>query len=245
MGVCAGTQTGSQGSRVPVPGGTLGSPGAPSSPGDPLQSVVQQRQSPGQAGEEAQPPSILSYLAACDFDVPARNKPHNPAETSEGDSFSSEDQRGAESRSTTPALDHRMLPLVMIQEAGAEEPQPVPGHSTLDILKKTPCGDGFPSSPSSFPSRHRGSRDCRSRLAEQENISQKSWNAADRRAKPMDKALQEVLNLLKCRGEGQAPLEKLECQVLSLRDKLKVRLSFTVRGSLCHSWPGSVSLWLL
>uniref|UniRef100_A0A8C3VDL2 RIPOR family member 3 n=1 Tax=Catharus ustulatus TaxID=91951 RepID=A0A8C3VDL2_CATUS len=202
-------------------------------------SVLQQRQSPGPAGEEAQPPSILSYLAACDFDVPGRNKPHNPAETSEGDSFSSEDQKGAESRSTTPALEHRALPLVMIQEAGAEEQQqPVPGHSTLDILKKTPCGAGF---PSSLPSRH-----SRSRLAEQENISQKSWSAAhelraDGRAKPMDRALQDVLNLLKWRGEGQAPLEKLECQVLSLRDKLKccpVQL-----GHLCLTSVKSQICW--
>ncbi|XP_053849177.1 RIPOR family member 3 isoform X3 [Vidua macroura] len=197
-------------------------------------SVLQQRQSPGEGGEEAQPPSILSYLAACDFDVPGRNKPHNPAETSEGDSFSSEDQKGAESRSTTPALDHRMLPLVIIQETGAEELQhPLPDHSTLDILKKTPCGDGFPRSPSSFPPRHKGRRDSFGqargrRLAEQENISQKSWNAAndlrpDGRAKSIDRTLQEVLNLLKSRDEGRAQLEKLECQVSSLRDKLKLK----------------------
>ncbi|XP_062361246.1 RIPOR family member 3 isoform X1 [Cinclus cinclus] len=194
-------------------------------------SVLQQRQSPGDAGEEAQPPSILSYLAACDFDVPGRNKPRNPAETSEGDSFSSEDQKGAESRSTTPAQEHRVLPLVIIQEAGAEELQhPVPDHSTLDILKKTPCVDGFPSSPSGFPSRHRGSRDSSSqaRLAEQENISQRSWNAAndpkaEGRAKPMDRTLQEVLHLLKSRDEGQAQLQKLECHVSSLRDKLKLK----------------------
>ncbi|XP_048177936.1 RIPOR family member 3 isoform X3 [Corvus hawaiiensis] len=197
-------------------------------------SVLQQRQSPGDGGEEGQPPSILSYLAACEFDVPGRNKPHNPAETSEGDSFSSEDQKGAESRSTTPALDHRMLPLVIIQETGAEELQhPLPDHTTLDILKKTPCVDGFPSSPSTFPSRHKGRRDSFSqarnrRLAEQENTSQKSWNAAndlkpDGRAKSIDKTLQEVLNLLKSRGEGQAQLQKLECQVSSVRDKLKLK----------------------
>ncbi|RLV97432.1 hypothetical protein DV515_00011818 [Chloebia gouldiae] len=192
-------------------------------------SALQQRQSPGDGGEEAQPPSILSYLAACDFDVPGRNKPHNPVETSEGDSFSSEDQKGAESRSTTPALDHRMLPLVMIQETGAEEPQhPLPDHSTLDILKKTPCGAGFPRSPSGFPPRHKGRRDSFSqarggRPAEQENISQKSWSAADGRAKPMDRTLQEVLHLLKWRPEGRAQLEKLEGQVSCLRDKLKLK----------------------
>ncbi|XP_039936059.1 RIPOR family member 3 isoform X2 [Hirundo rustica] len=191
-------------------------------------SVLQHRQSPGDAAEEARPPSILSYLAACDFDVPGRNKPHNPAETSEGDSFSSEDQKGAESRSATPAPEHRMLPLVIIQESGAEEPQrPLPAHSTLDILKKTPCVDGLPS-PSGFPSRHKGRRDSVSqarnrRLAEQENISQKSWNAAEGRAKPMDRSLQEVLNLLKGRHEGRAQLQKLECQLSSLRDKLKLK----------------------
>lgn len=194
-------------------------------------SVLQQRQSPGDAGEEAQPPSILSYLAACDFDVPGRNKPQNPTETSEGDSFSSEEQKGAESRSTSPALEHRTLPLVIIQESGAEE-HPAPGHSTLDILKKTPCVDGFPS-PSSFPGRHKGRRDSSSqarshRRAEQENLSRKSWNAAsdlkaEGRAKPIEKTLQEVLNLLKSRAEGQAQLQKLECQVSSLRDKLKLK----------------------
>ncbi|NXP37663.1 RIPR3 protein, partial [Leiothrix lutea] len=194
-------------------------------------SVLQQRQSPG---EEARPPSILSYLAACDFDVPAGSKAQNPAESSEGDSFSSEEQKGAESRSTTPALEHRAL--VIIRESGGEEPQPppppLPAHSTLDILKKTPCADGFPS-PSGFPGRHRGSRGSfgqarHRRLAEQESISQKSWNAsneprAEGRAKPMDRTLQEVLNLLKPREEGRAQLEKLECQVSSLREKLKLK----------------------
>lgn len=256
--VCGGHQTGNQESRVPSPRWDLGlSSCLQAHLGISFQSVLQQRQSPGDGGEEGQPPSILSYLAACDFDVPGRNKPHNPAETSEGDSFSSEDQKGAESRSTTPALDHRMLPLVIIQETGAEELQhPLPDHTTLDILKKTPCVDGFPSSPSSFPSRHKGRRDSFSqarnrRLAEQENISQKSWNAAkdlkpDGRAKSIDKTLQEVLNLLKSREEGQAQLQKLECQVSSLRDKLKARLCFTLGrwcSSPCWSWTSSVPLW--
>nr|XP_021406181.1 RIPOR family member 3 [Lonchura striata domestica] len=180
-------------------------------------SVLQQRQSPGDGGEEAQPPSILSYLAACDFDVPARNKPHNPAETSEGDSFSSEDQKGAESRSTTPAPDHRMPPLVIIQESGAEGPQhPLPDHSTLDILKKTPCGDGFPRSPSSLAPRRqaRGGR-----VAEQETSSQESWGGA----RPMDGALQELLRLLQPQHGGPAQLQRLQGQVACLRDKLKLK----------------------
>ncbi|XP_027607662.1 RIPOR family member 3 [Pipra filicauda] len=193
-------------------------------------SLLQLRQNQGDVSDEAQPPSILSYLAACDFDDHGRSKAHNPAETSEGDSFSSEDQKGAESRSTTPALDHR--PLVIIQETGAEEHQhPLPDHTTLDILKKTPCGDGFPSNPSSLPNRHKGRRDSVSQprtrpLAEQEDSSQKSWNAAsdprlDGHTKSIDKTLQEVLNLLKSHDVGQAQLEKLEYQVSSLRDKLK------------------------
>ncbi|NXM00202.1 RIPR3 protein, partial [Tyrannus savana] len=193
-------------------------------------SLLQLRQNQGDVSDEAQPPSILSYLVACDFDDHGRSKAHNPAETSEGDSFSSEDQKGAESRSTTPALDHR--PLVIIQETGAEEHQhPLPDHTTLDILKKTPCGDGFPSNPSSFPTRHKGRRASLSqprarRLAEQEDSSQKSWNAAgdprlDGHTKSIDKTLQEVLNLLKSHDVGQAQLEKLEYQVSSLRDKLK------------------------
>lgn len=198
-----------------------------------LQSVLQQRQNQGDVTDEARPPSILSYLAACDFDVHGRSKPHNPAETSEADSFSSEDQKGTESRNTTPALDHRTLPLVIIQETCAEERRhPLPNRTTLDILKKTPCVDGFPNNPSSFLNRHKGSRDSfnqtRNRcLTEQEDISQKSLNAAndlklDGHTKSIDKTLQEVLNLLKLHDVGQAQLEKLEYQVSSLRDKLKV-----------------------
>ncbi|NXR71274.1 RIPR3 protein, partial [Pycnonotus jocosus] len=179
-------------------------------------SVLQHRHSPGEAGEDPRPPSILSYLAACDFHVPARSKAHNPAESSEGDSFSSEDQKGAESRSTTPALEHRTLPLGMVQEDGAGE-HPLAAPSTLDILRKTPCGDGF-------PGRHKGRN---RRLAEQENISQKSWNAAnqpraERGAESMDGSLQELLKLLKWPEQGQE-LQKLECQLSCLRDKLKLK----------------------
>lgn len=183
--------------------------------------------------DEARPPSILSYLAACDFDVRGKSEPRNPAETSEADSFSSEDQKGTESRNTTPALDHRTLPLVIIQETCAEEQQhPLPNHTTLDILKKTPCVDGFPNNPSSFLHRHKGSRGSfnqtrNRRLTEQEDISQKSLNAAndiklDGCTKSIDKTVQEVLNMLKLHDVGQAQLEKLEYQVSSLRDKLKV-----------------------
>lgn len=198
-----------------------------------LQSVLQQRQNQGDVSDEARPPSILSYLAACDFDVRGKSEPRNPAETSEADSFSSEDQKGTESRNTTPALDHRTLPLVIIQETCAEEQQhPLPNHTTLDILKKTPCVDGFPNNPSSLLHRHKGSRGSfnqtrNRRLTEQEDISQKSLNAAndiklDGCTKSIDKTVQEVLNMLKLHDVGQAQLEKLEYQVSSLRDKLKV-----------------------
>ncbi|XP_010119731.1 PREDICTED: LOW QUALITY PROTEIN: protein FAM65C [Chlamydotis macqueenii] len=197
-------------------------------------SVLQRRQSQGGVIDEAQPPSILSYLAACDFEVHGKSKPHSPAEASEADSFSSEDQKGAESITTTPALDHRTLSSVIIQEPCAEERQlPLSSHTTLDILKKTPCVDGFPNNTSSFLNRHRGSRDSfnqtrNRRLTEQEDISQKSLNAAnnlklDGHTKSIDKTLQEVLNLLKSHDVGQAQLEKLEYQVSSLRDKLKVK----------------------
>ncbi|KAK2529031.1 Fam65c [Columba livia] len=197
-------------------------------------SVLQQRQNQGDISDEAQTPSILSYLAACDFNVPGRNKTHNPAETSEADSFSSEDQKGTESRNTTPALDHRALPSVIIKESSAEEQQhPLPNHTTLDILKKTPCVDGFPNHPSSFLNRRKGSRDSfnqtrNRRLTEQEDISQKSSNAAnslklDGCTKSIDKTLLEVLNLLKLHDVGKAQLEKLEYQVSSLRDKLKLK----------------------
>ncbi|NXJ15637.1 RIPR3 protein, partial [Odontophorus gujanensis] len=194
--------------------------------------VLQQRLNQGDVSDEAQPPSILSYLAACDFGAHEGSKPHNPAETSEGDSFSSEDQRGTGSRITVPAPDHRTLPLVIIQETCAEEQHPLPNHATLDILKKTPCVDTFPSNPSSFLSHGKSSRSLNQtrnhHLTEQESISQKSLNAADDvkpdgLAKSIDKTLQEVLNLLKFHDVGQAQLEKLEYQVLTLRDKLKLK----------------------
>ncbi|XP_064023928.1 RIPOR family member 3 isoform X2 [Pogoniulus pusillus] len=195
-------------------------------------SVLQQRQNQGDISDEAQPPSIWSYLAACDFDAHGRGKPHAPAETSEADSFSSEDQRGTESRNTTPAPDHRMLPSESVQESCTEEQQhPSPNHTTLDILKKTPCMDGFPNKPSGFLHSHKDGRDSFSQTrkhhkTEQENMSQKSLNAAsdlklDGHTKAIDKTLQEVLHLLKLHDVGQAQLEKLEYQVSSLRDKLK------------------------
>lgn len=199
-----------------------------------LQSVLQQRQNQGDISDEAQPPSIWSYLAACDFDAHGRSKPHVPAETSEADSFSSEDQRGMESRNTTPAPDHRMLPSESVQESCTEEQQHTPpNHTTLDILKKTPCMDGFPNNPSGFLHSNKDGRDSFSQTrkhhkTEQENVSQKSLNAAsdlklDGHTKAIDKTLQEVLHLLKLHDVGQAQLEKLEYQVSSLRDKLKVR----------------------
>ncbi|XP_014799267.1 PREDICTED: protein FAM65C isoform X1 [Calidris pugnax] len=196
-------------------------------------SLLQQRQNQGDVTDEARPPSILSYLAACDFDVHGRSKPHTPAETSEADSFSSEDQKGTESRNTTPGLDHGTLPSVIIQETGAEEQQhPLPNRTTLDILKKTPCADGLPNNPPGFLNRHKGSRDpfnqTRNRCLTEQDISQKSLNAAndlklDGHTKSIDKTLQEVLNLLKSHNVGQAQLEKLEYQVSSLRDKLKLK----------------------
>ncbi|NXA47515.1 RIPR3 protein, partial [Nothocercus julius] len=197
-------------------------------------SVLQQRQNEGEVKEEAQPPSILSYLAACDFGVHPRSKPHSAAGTSEVDSLCSEDEKGTESRDTTPALGHGTLPLVIIQETSAEERQrPLPNHVTLDILKKTPCVDGFPNTPSSFVVRGKGSRDFINQtrnhhLTEQENVSQRSLNAEnvlklDGCAKSIDKTLQEVLNLLKFWDMRQAQLEKLEHQVLSVRDKLKLK----------------------
>ncbi|NXR10202.1 RIPR3 protein, partial [Semnornis frantzii] len=194
-------------------------------------SVLQQRQNQGDLSDEAQPPSIWSYLAACDFEAHGRSKPHIPAETSEADSFSSEDQRGMESRNTIPAPDHRMQPSEIAQENSAEERQHLPpNHTTLDILKKTPCMDGFPNNPSGFLHSHKDVRDSFSQIrnrrkTEQEDASQKSLNAAsdlklDGHPKAIDKTLQEVLNLLKLHDVGQAQLEKLEYQVSSLRDKL-------------------------
>ncbi|NWI17743.1 RIPR3 protein, partial [Crypturellus soui] len=197
-------------------------------------SVLQQRQSEGEVKEAAQPPSILSYLAACDFDVHPRSKAPSAAATSEAGSLSSEDQKGTESRDTTPALGHRTLPLVIIQETSAEERQhPLPNHATLDILKKTPCVDGFPNTPSSFVICGKGSRDPMNQtrnhsLTEQESINQSSLNAENDLklngcTKSINKTLQEVLNLLKFWDMRQAQLEKLEHQLLSMRDKLKLK----------------------
>uniref|UniRef100_A0A8C6ZER0 RIPOR family member 3 n=1 Tax=Nothoprocta perdicaria TaxID=30464 RepID=A0A8C6ZER0_NOTPE len=197
-------------------------------------SALHQRHNEGDVREEGQPPSILSYLAACDFGGQPRSKGPSTAGTSEVDSLSSEDQKGTESRNTTPALGRRTLPLVIIQETSAEERQrPLPNHTTLDILKKTPCVDGFPNTPSSFVIRGKDSRDSVSQtrnhcLTEQENVSQRSLNAendlkVDGCAKSIDKTLQEVLNLLKFWDMRQAQLEKLEYQVLSMRDKLKLK----------------------
>ncbi|TRZ17952.1 hypothetical protein HGM15179_009158 [Zosterops borbonicus] len=177
---------------------------------------------PGPGEAEPRPPSILSYLANCDFAVPARNKPQDPAESSEGDSFSSEEpQKGAGSRSPSPGPE----PPGMGRESGPEGPRPLPAHSTLDILRKTPCAEGFPS-PAACPGRHRDtsgsfSQPRHRRQAGQESSGPRSWS--EPRAQPMDGALRDLLALLASPGQGTAPLGKLQGQVASLRDKLKLK----------------------
>ncbi|KAH0619155.1 hypothetical protein JD844_018880 [Phrynosoma platyrhinos] len=97
--------------------------------------------------DEAQDSCILSYLADCDFNMHLRSVSHSFTETTEGSSFSSEDQKGTESRNVTPPLNQRTLPLTMLQDGRAEREQwnlslgrPL-GHRTLDILQETPLVD--------------------------------------------------------------------------------------------------------
>ncbi|XP_030388639.1 RIPOR family member 3 [Gopherus evgoodei] len=206
-------------------------------------SVLQQRMNQGGINDEARAPCILSYLADCDFDVHLRNVNHSSAET---DSFSSQDQKGTETRNVTPASDHRTLSLILVQDACAEGRQhKSPNHTTLDILKETPSKDGAPNSPSSPWDINKDGRDSigqhwSHQPVEHENfpsVDRKSMNTEDdrklaRSAKAVEKLLQDVLNLLKSQNPGQTQLEELEYQVLCIRDKLKLKTSHQKHSSM-------------
>ncbi|KAJ6626774.1 hypothetical protein lerEdw1_014744 [Lerista edwardsae] len=205
-------------------------------------SVFQQGKKQADIGDEAQDPCILSYLAVCDFDMRPWSTSHSLTETTEGSSFSSEDQKGAESRNVTPPSNQRMLPLTILQEACAERVQrdvlrcqPL-SRRTLDILQETPHADPAPVVPAhslaqetaegkSIPWVWNGSpvQHAKTFSAGQRGLKGDTDAKPGKSTKLTEKTLQEVLHLLKLQHPGLTQLEELEFQVFCIRSKLKPR----------------------
>ncbi|XP_063153126.1 RIPOR family member 3 [Candoia aspera] len=213
-------------------------------------SVLQQGKKHANIREETQDSCILSYLADCDFNMSLRSVSHSLTETTEGSSFSSESQKGAESRNMTPPSNHRKLPLAILQNNCVEGKQQdisicqPPGRRTLDILQETPYAETSLMIPSrSLEQDKDGSKsisgDWNHSSEQQRKIlsaEQRDWNGdsgggggGDDVAKPsgktksVEKLLQEVLHLMKSQNPNPGPLEELEYQVFCIQDKLKPR----------------------
>ncbi|XP_074867664.1 RIPOR family member 3 isoform X2 [Carettochelys insculpta] len=206
-------------------------------------SVLRQRKNHDDIRDEAQAPCILRYLADCDFDVHLRVENHSSPETN---LFNVKDQKGTESRNVTPALDHRTLPLVLVQDMCAGgRPHKSPNPTTLDILKETPPMEGALNSPSSLRDMRKEGRDSISQHWSPQSVDQENVLSAGRKnldtendikppgsATAVEKLVQEVLNLLKSQNPGQTQLEELEYQVLCIRDKLKLKTSLEKHSSM-------------
>ncbi|XP_061487263.1 RIPOR family member 3 isoform X2 [Rhineura floridana] len=205
-------------------------------------SVLQQEKKQTDIGDEAQDPCILSYLADCNFNMSLRSTTHSLTEMAEGSSFSSEDQKGIESRNVTPPSNQRTLPvpLAILQDVCVEGEQrdislcqPL-SHRTLDILQETPHADTALTIPLCPLDQEKGKsrsiiRDRSHSLAQQ----RKALSAGRRglkgdvdsscagRTRLIEKTLQEVLHLLKSQYPIPAQLEELEYQLFCIRGKLK------------------------
>ncbi|KAM3839763.1 RIPOR family member 3 [Vipera latastei] len=204
-------------------------------------SVLQQGKKHANIRQETQDSCILSYLADCDFNMRLRSVSHSLTETTEGSSFSSEDQKVTESRNMTPPSNQRKLPLAILQNNCAEgEEQDIsicqlPGHRTLDILQETPYAETSLTIPSCLLEQDKDggksiTRDWHHHTVQQTKIlsvEQRDWNDNDDDAKTtgktksIQKILQEVLKLLKSQCPSPVPLEELEYQVFCIQDKLK------------------------
>nr|XP_056700595.1 RIPOR family member 3 [Euleptes europaea] len=203
-------------------------------------SVLQQGKKQVDIGDETQDPCILSYLADCDFNMRFRNPSHSFTETTEGSSFSSEDQKSSESRNVTPPSNQRALSLALLRDACAEREQRdvlpcQPFHRrTLDILQETPHADSALTIPScrldqqkgesqsftlnwSHPSAQQGEV----LSAGQRSLKDCTGANPDGSIRSIAKTVQGILHLLKSRHPGLTQLDELEYQVFCIRDKLK------------------------
>ncbi|XP_042318110.1 RIPOR family member 3 isoform X2 [Sceloporus undulatus] len=203
-------------------------------------SVLQPGRKQADIRDEAQDSCILSYLADCDFDMRLRSVSHSFTETTEGSSFTSEDQKGTESRNVTPPSNQRMLPLTMLQDGQVEREQwnfslgrPL-GHRTLDILQETPHADTTLNISSCLLDQEKGdsksiTREWSLPSAQQRTVFSlgqrglKDDGDAEpgRNTRSIEKILQEVLHLLESQHPSAIQLRELEYQILCIQDKLK------------------------
>lgn len=204
-------------------------------------SVLQQGKKQVDIGDETQDSCILSYLADYDFNMRLRNTSHSFTETTEGSSFSSEDQKSSESRNETPPSNQRSLSLTILRDTCVEREQrdvsrcqPF-SRRTLDILQETPHADSAltisscpvdqqkgESQSFTFTWSHPSAQEGQALSAGQRGLKDSSDASPDGGSfRSIAKTVQALLHLLKSRHPGPAQLDELEYQVFCIRDKLK------------------------
>ncbi|XP_051832547.1 RIPOR family member 3 isoform X3 [Antechinus flavipes] len=200
----------------------------------------QQQQPPGPEGRRDSPPprSLLSYLSESDLGVRLQGKSTEQPEMTERDSFSSDDPRETEtgtSASTSDGGFPLFVPDVSVE--GEQQEASTPCSGGLSLKASPGAGDWHPGPPGQpeLLGPRRGS-------LLQEGLVLDSQLGKLGTAKPeeptegpsqsVEKALQEVLDLLKLMNPRQSQLRELEYQVLCFRDRLKPKVTNQEHSSM-------------
>lgn len=151
------------------------------------------------------------------------------------DSFSSEDPRDTETSTTASASDVGFLPLAIgpntsIEEGAQEDPPPLGllpevFHLAEGSFVEQPGWRNLGVESLDLP---RGSPFCNHEIpgGQEGHDEAETEDGVDGPGVPLERPLQDVLDLLRSTDSAPPQLRELEYQVLSFRDRLKVRLFF-------------------
>uniref|UniRef100_A0A480PGV4 RIPOR family member 3 isoform 2 n=1 Tax=Sus scrofa TaxID=9823 RepID=A0A480PGV4_PIG len=173
--------------------------------------------------------SILSCLTDSDLQGPGVRS--RSQELPEMDSFSSEDPRDTETSTSASTSDVGFLPLAVgpntsIEEEAQEDPPPLGLLPEMFHL----VGGSFVEQPGwrnlgvESPDLPRGSPFDNHRVpgSQEGHVEGDTQDGVDGLRVPLERPLQEVLDLLRSTDPAPPQLRELEYQVLSFRDRLKV-----------------------
>ncbi|XP_044519764.1 RIPOR family member 3 [Gracilinanus agilis] len=178
--------------------------------------------------------SLWSYLSESDLGMPLEEKSPERPETTEADSFSSDDPRETEtgtSASTSEAgFPHFGLgPGVTLEEEQQASSAPCLDEASIPLMpgawhqeQGSPLDFGA-GDPKKLPGPP---------LPEERAGKGKPEDGTDGHSQSAEKPLQEVLDLLKAMEPGQTQLQELEDQVLCFRDRLKPKASNQEHSSM-------------
>lgn len=195
----------------------------------PLQSVLQQPAQQALLLDRPRATSILSCLTDSDLQGPGVRS--RSQELPEMDSFSSEDPRDTETSTSASTSDVGFLPLAVgpntsIEEEAQEDPPPLGLLPEMFHL----VGGSFVEQPGwrnlgvESPDLPRGSPFDNHRVpgSQEGHVEGDTQDGVDGLRVPLERPLQEVLDLLRSTDPAPPQLRELEYQVLSFRDRLKV-----------------------